>query len=159
MNIEIQDLPAMKVAYLHNVGNYVGNSELFGKLFTQLGNWAGPKGLFGPDTVFMSAYYDDPEKTNPDELRLDVCMTVPEGTEVEGDIHSQTLPGGKYAVYREEMKGPEDYKKAWQDFYKEWIPQSGEEVDMTRPFYEIYRSDPKQDPEGKHLVDICIPLN
>ena len=157
MEVKIQELPEMNVAHIHYVGNYVGNSKLFEKFFNQLGGWAGPKGLFGSDTVFLSAYYDDPEKVDPDKLRLDVCMTVPEGTSGEEDIEVKKMPGGKYAVAQFEMKGPEDYKNAWNKVYKEWLPQSGETPD-ERPYYEIYRSDPKQDPEGKHLVDICIPL-
>lgn len=157
MDVKIQDLPEMNVAYIHYVGNYVGNSELFGKLFTQLGGWAGQKGLMGPDSLFLSAYYDDPEKTDPEKLRLDVCATVPDGTEGEGEIKVQKLPGGKYAVASFEMKGSEDYMNAWNEVHKKWLPESGEQSD-ERPFYEIYRSDPKADPEGKHKVDICVPL-
>ena len=66
MNVEIKEIPAMNLAAIHHVGNYIGDAALFEKLFSQLGQWAGPKGLFGPDTVFLSAYNDDPETTDPD---------------------------------------------------------------------------------------------
>lgn len=109
-----------------------------------------------PETVFLSAYYDDPAVTPPDKQRLDVCATVAEGVEGSGDVNIQMLPGGKYVVGAFTAKGPEDYQKVWNDLWEGWLPENNYTPDFERSFYEIYRSDPHSDPEGKHEVEICI---
>ena len=158
MNTSIQELPEMRVAFIHNVGPYAGDKELFSRLFTQLSGWIGERNAFTPETVFLSAYYDDPSTTPPEEHRLDVCAIVSEGIEGSGDVKIQTLPGGKYMVGSFTAKGPEDYQKAWNDIWEEELPKHNQIPDFERPFYEIYRSDSKSDPEGKHEVEICVAV-
>ena len=58
-------------------------------MFTKLLGWAGPQQLMGPDTILMSAYYDDPSVTPPEELKLDVCMTIEDDAKVEGEIRKE----------------------------------------------------------------------
>ena len=73
---EIKEIKERNVACVSFVGNYLGNTKVFDDLFTKLLGWAGPQQLMGPDTILMSAYYDDPSVTPPEELKLDVCMTL-----------------------------------------------------------------------------------
>ena len=40
---------------------------------------------------------------------------------------------------------------------KSWLPESGYEPD-DRPCFEICHNDPKEHPEGKFVVDLCVPL-
>jgi AraC family transcriptional regulator len=39
----------------------------------------------------------------------------------------------------------------------DWLPDSGYQPD-DRPCYELYHNDPKEHPENKCIVDICIPV-
>jgi len=48
-------------------------------------------------------YYDDPDITEDDKLRVDACITVPEDTPAEGEIGRMSIPGSKYAVARFEL--------------------------------------------------------
>ena len=157
MQVEIKNLPQMNVAYVRNIGNYINNPELFAQMFSKLCEWAGPKNLMGPETVFLAVYYEDPQKTDPEKLKLDMCMTISEDIEVEGDIQKQILPAGKFAVARFELKNSKEYGDAWLEVYSKWLPQSGEQPD-ERPCYEIYRNNPEEHPEKLHIVDICVPL-
>lgn len=154
---EITELEERNVAYVSFVGNYLGNVRVFGELFGKLGSWAGPKQLMGPDTLFLSAYYDDPGVTPPEELKLDVCMTIAEDVEVEGEIKKKKLPGGKYVVMRAELTGPEEYGPAWEKVV-EWLIQNKLEIDMSRASYEIYLNSPEEHPEKHHILDICMPV-
>ena len=154
----IRQLPERLVACLEYTGNYIGNTALFERLFTQLGNWAGEKGLMSPDTVFMSSYVNDPRTTPPDELRLDVCMNITESTEVDGAIMRKLLPGGAYAVMRAEITSPEEYKVAWMALV-EWAENNNHPSDLSRPSYEIYLNNPEQHPKKHHIVDICLSVN
>ncbi len=154
---KIENLEERHVAFVSFVGNYVGKPEVFKDLFGKLAAWAGPKNLMGPDTVFLSVYQDDPRKTPPEELTLEVCMTVPEDAEVEGDIRKKMLPGGKYAVMRAELAYPKDYGPAWEEVVK-WTEENGHELDMSRPSYEIYLNNPEEHPEKHHILDICLAV-
>ncbi|MBP1910268.1 AraC family transcriptional regulator [Methanolobus bombayensis] len=154
----IKNIEEQRVAYVSFVGNYIGNVEVFASLFGKLGNWAGSKHLMGPNTVFMSAYYDDPGVTPPEELKLDACMTIEDSVEVEGEIKKKTLPGGKYVTMRAELSGAEDYGIAWEKIV-EWLMQNKLGIDMSRASYEIYLNDPEEHPQKHHIVDICMPVN
>jgi len=154
---EIKELDGMTVACVSFVGNYLGNVKVFGDLFSKLCGWAGSKQLMGPNTILMSVYYDDPGITPVEELKLDVCMTIDDEINVDGQIKKKELPGGKYVVMRTELKGPEEYSHAWEKVV-EWLTRNNLEIDMTRASYEIYLNSPDEHPERHHIVEICMPV-
>lgn len=155
--VEVKDLSKKTVAYVRHIGPYQGDSALFDALFQRLFRWAGPRGLLcGPDSQIMAVYYDNPEITAAEKLRTDVAVTVPEDTKVDGDVGKTTLPGGKYALARFELKSDE-YAQAWDALYGVWLPESGFQPD-DRPCFELYHNDPREHPEGRCIVDICIPV-
>ena len=153
----IEELAERNVAFVSYTGNYIGNSQLFAELFGKLCGWAGPKGLIGPEAVFLSSYQDDPRVTPPDELQLDVCMSIPEGTEVDSDIQKKTLPGGRYVVMQAELTGSEEYGPAWAAVV-DWMEENKQIVDMSRPSYEIYLNNPEEHPEKHHILNICMSV-
>jgi len=157
VDVEVKELPELNVAYVRHIGPYAGQFEVFESLFGRLMQWAGPRGLVGgPDTQIMSVYHDDPEVTDEDKLRLDACITVPEGTPVDGEVGQMKVPGGKFAVAHFELDH-DQYPDAWTALMGGWMPQSGYQPD-DRLCYEWYRNDPKEHPEGKCVVDICVPV-
>lgn len=153
----IKHLDERQVAFVSYQGNYMGNPQVFKDLFEKLGAWAGPKQLIGPDTVFLSAYQDDPNVTPPDELTLEACMSIADDVEVEGEIQKKVLPGGEYAVMNFELAGSQDYGPAWNQVV-DWAKENGYEVDMSRPSYELYLNDPEQHPEKHHIIDVCLSV-
>lgn len=66
------------------------------------------------------------------------------------------IGGGKFAVAHFELKNDE-YSAAWSKFMGEWFPKSGYQPD-DRLCFEHYLNDPNQHPEGKCIVDICMPV-
>lgn len=157
VKIEVKELPEMPIVYVRHIGAYKGNPALFQRLFGKLCGWAGPRGLIRPpQTKFLCVYYDDPDVTEDERLRVDVAMTAPKDTPVDGEVGKNILPAGKYAVGRFELSSPE-FEEAWSGVMGGWLPQSGYQCD-DRPCFEIYLNDPKQHPEGKCIVDICVPV-
>ncbi len=156
-DVEVIDIPDMTVAYVRHIGPYKGDSELFGRLIDKLMKWICPRGLFmPPKSQLMAVYHDDPELTDEDKLRMSIAVNVPEDTEVSGEIGKMKLEGGQFAVGRFELAGDE-YPNAWAAMYGGWLPESGYQPE-DKPPYEIYRNDPKEHPENKCIVDICIPV-
>ena len=158
ITVEVKEMPALHVAYVRHIGPYKGDSQLFERLFTQLMKWAGPRDLFNPtETKLLSLYHDDPNVTGEEKLRMSICMTFPENTKVEGEIGEMDIEAGKYAVGHFELKDSSEYEDAWKMLFGHWLPESGYQCD-DKPPYELYLNDPKQHPEGLHIVDICVPV-
>ncbi len=149
----IKDLP---VAYVRYVGPYQGDESLFERLFGQLMQWAGPRGVVREDTLMMTLYHDDPSLTDGDKLRISVCMTVPPETEVEGEIGKMEIKGGQYAIGEFLIRGDE-YAMAWKAMYGDWLPQSGYMPDDRLPF-ERYLNNPDEHPDKKHHFEIWVPI-
>jgi len=150
---EIKEMPAFHVARIRHVGPY----NQIGQVFESLMGWAGPRGLLRfPETDMLAVYHDDPATTDPSQLRSDACLTVPEGTAVDGEVTTMTIPGGLFAVGHFEIDHTE-YGAAWDKVMSEYIPTTGYLPD-NRLCYELYLNDPDQHPEKKHIVDICEPV-
>jgi AraC family transcriptional regulator len=155
--VQVKDFPEKAVAYVRHTGPYAGDEELFSRLFGTLMRWAGPRDLFVPeDTEMLTIYHDSPEITEEEKLRISVCMTVPEGTEVEGEIGYMKIPAGRYAVgtFHLDM---EQIGDAWNSLFGGWLPESGYQC-TEGPCYELYLNDPAEDPEGKHHFAIHVPV-
>ena len=156
-NVEVKDMPEMHVAYVRHIGPYKGDQALFARLFNKLMAWAGPRGLLRfPETKVLTVYYDNPDITDERKLRTDACITMPEDTQAEGEIGKTTIPAGKYAIAHFEIT-PDQYQDAWNAVYGGWLPESGYQPE-DGPCYELYLNDPEEHPEGKHIVDICMPV-
>ena len=67
-----------------------------------------------------------------------------------------TIPGGKFAVARFEIVS-EEFEEAWNMLMGGWMPESGYQPD-DRLCYELSHNNPKEHPEGKYVVDICLPV-
>lgn len=155
-NIQVQELPELHVAYVRNVGPYAGDGELFGALFGRLMRWAGPRGLCTADAQYLSVPHDDPKVTEEDKLRISVCVTVPSGTEAEGDVGIMKLAGGAYAVGHFEIK-TEEIPAAWDTMMGGWLVSSGYQPD-DRLCYERCLNNPNEHPDHLHIIDICVPV-
>jgi AraC family transcriptional regulator len=129
----VVQLPEMHVAYVRHIGPYKGDPQLFERLWGQLLRWAGPRALVGPRSQLLCIYHDSPDITEPEKLRLSVCLTVPPETQVEGEVGKMALPGGPYLQARCEL-ADDQYQAAWDYVYGRWLPESGYQPD-DRPAF------------------------
>ena len=153
--VAVKDVPAHNVIYLRHVGPY-GQTELIPRLIRKLRAWAVPRGLGGEESKLILVAHDNPGITDDDKLRLSICLTVPEGTQAEGEYGIMTIPGGDYAVARFEIP-PQRIAEAWGVVCGGWLPQSGYQPD-DRLCYEVALNDPREHPEGKIILDIHVPV-
>ena len=154
--LEVKEMPAFALACIGHTGAYQGDSALFGRLFGKLAQWAGPRGLLGPDAKLITVYHDNPDVTDAEKLRISVGVSVPEETPVEGEIGKMTIPAGTYAFARFELAADE-FGDAWDAVYSGWLPESGYQP-TDGHCYEQYHNDPEQHPEHKMVVSICVPV-
>jgi AraC family transcriptional regulator len=158
LKVTVKEMPEMQVAYIRHIGPYQGDSALFENLFGRLCAWAGARDLFRePGVRMLAVYHDNPDITEPEKLRVSVCVTVPKGTRVDGEVGLMTVPGGKYAVAHFQLKKSEEYMEAWDALYGQWLPESGYQPD-DRPPYELYEVQMDRPAGEGHQVDICLPV-
>lgn len=152
MNAEVRDMPEYNVAYVRKMGPY--GKETCSQAFGELAQWAGPRGYLASGTM-LGVYWDNPEVTPPEKCRVDACVSVPDDTAPEGQVGVQRISGGPYAVCHFEIQA-DSFQQIWDDAFA-WLVSHGYECD-DKPCYERYHSTPEQHPEGKWVLDICIPL-
>ena len=154
-HIRIVKKPERTLAFVRNVGPYMGDQALFERLFSKVIRWARRRGLMRSDLEAISIYHDDPENVLPAKQRISVGVTVPKGTKPDGEIEVMHIPAGDFVVGSFEIF-PNEYCYCWKDVM-DWIRENGKEA-IPGPMYESYRNDPNTHPLGKHIVDICVPV-
>ncbi|CAG36706.1 AraC family transcriptional regulator [Desulfotalea psychrophila] len=152
MNAKIKEMPEYNVAYVRKMGAY--GEETCKQAFAELVQWAEPKGYLRLGTI-LGLYWDNPETTPPEKCRTDACITVPDGTLAEGTIGVQLISGGQYAVCHFEITA-EGFQQAWKDAFS-WFIGKGYEC-AAKPCYELFHNNGEEDPDGRWIFDICIPL-
>lgn len=155
MDVEIKQLPAMRVATVRHTGPYNQISEAFDRL----GQIAGPAGLILPATTAMVAlYHDDPASTPADQLTSDAGLTVPDDAPLPNGLAEQRVPAGAFACTVH--VGPyEQLGDAWARFMGEWLPASGRRLNDAAPSYEVYLNDPSTTPKHELRTEIRIPVS
>ncbi len=115
------------------------------------------QGRLSASAVAIGASRDSPYTTPSHLCRYDACVAVDEAAGAVPGIESQVLPGGKYAV----LAISDTAAVSWligDLLVQQWLPASGYRLDVERPFLEIYRNNPAQDPLGRVIIDLCVPI-
>ncbi|RKE78526.1 GyrI-like domain-containing protein [Chryseobacterium sp. AG363] len=153
LKIEIKEMPEMNLASIMSLG--MANVE---PSFNILIDWAKKKNLFPRQNLKMISVYHDSCKITPlDKVRIHACMLLDEKLQQqEGEVFSETLEGGKYIVGSGEVT-LDDFEQCWVSLFL-WMNENNYAMRRTFP-YEIYHSNFKEHPEGKMIVDFCIPVH
>ncbi|MCZ6943964.1 AraC family transcriptional regulator [Bacillus mycoides] len=156
--VEIVTADKVNVAYIRHVGTYKDLAIDFPKMIEKLFHYALEKKYHVfEDTKVLTIYHDHHEFTEDYHLRTSLCITIPDEASVgTSEIGIMVIHSGKYAVGHFEIF-QDEYKGAWDFLYGEWLPNSGYKPRDSYPF-EVYRNDPRQHPENKHIVDIYVPI-
>jgi len=152
MEVEIKDMPNLRVATVRHIGPY----NQIPQAFERLGTIAGPAGLLQHAGAMIAIYRDDPESTPQDQLRSDAALVVPEGVTLPDGLVEQHIAGGRYA--RTVHEGPyEQLGDVWARFLGEWIPASGNRI-ADGVSYEIYTNTPAQVSKQELRTELFVPL-
>ncbi len=149
---EIKKIPEYQVAYVRKLGDY--DNETHHEAYKELQRWAEPRGYTTSGKVF-GLYWDNPDITPQGKRRMDLCLSVPEGTKPEGEIGIQSLWGGLYGVSHVDISDG-DFQQPWEDVFK-LIVDKGYELE-DQPKYQEFRTTSADHPGNGWVVDICIPL-
>ncbi|MFC1771415.1 GyrI-like domain-containing protein [Candidatus Margulisiibacteriota bacterium] len=154
MEPKIQKLPAQQVLYARKTGPYKESAaEAWGTLM----KFAYSNKLMDKNTKCIGISYDCPEITEAKDLRYDACITISGKTEVSGEINSQQIDGGEYAVFLH--KGAyEKLNESYAEIFKSWLPQSDYRL-RNIPCFELYLNrDPRKTKPENLRTEIYVPI-
>jgi AraC family transcriptional regulator len=156
MNATVKTLPDYHLAYLRHVGPY-GAAGGIPALWQEFARWAKAHDLWNDDALLVGVARDNPMITDPERLRYDAGIVVPEGFVPSGRVNVTHLPGGKCAILT--FRGAaREIERGWQDFFGSWLPGSGYQPD-DRPCFELYRTTETVDPAtGVFTCELGIPV-
>ena len=151
MNVEIKNMPRLRIGAVHHVGPY----STISKAFEQLGRFLGRAGMSGPAEM-VAIYYDDPRGTPPDKLHSDAAIVLAAGVPLPSGLAEQHIPAGPYAstVYVGPYDGLGD---AWMELMNEWMPTSGHKMGAGFS-YEVYLNNPMDTPKDQLRTELRMPL-
>jgi AraC family transcriptional regulator len=153
MELEIKQMPAMRLGTVRHIGPYTDVSHAF----ERLGAVAGPAGLFQrPGAAMLAIYHDDPQTTPAERLRADAAVVVSEGEVLPPELGEERLAAGRYA-YVVHIGPYEELGNTWARFTEEWLPASEHQVGPG-PSYEIYRNTPGEVPQSDLRTEMYIPV-
>lgn len=136
--------------------NHQGRMDAIGNSYNRLMQWAAPKGLMSQEDLRMiTIYHDSPKITDPNKIRMNACMTIPEDYIKDDYVNYRTIEPTKCMVAKLEV-GFHEFQQAWESCFV-WISENGYSKADIAPF-EIYYNNPNEHPEGLSIVDLCIPV-
>ncbi|MFC1234941.1 GyrI-like domain-containing protein [Vibrio sp. F74] len=149
--METQLFKPSALAYKRVTGPYGENYEL---PCEQLYQWSEEKGVADSQWIFV--YRDDPQVTSPQDCRTDICLLVPDDTEITGIVSKAHFDGGRYAFIRKVINDKSEYPLMWQQLLREAGKQFEWDDDRTCVCFELYHS---YDMET-HIADVsfCIAV-
>lgn len=154
MDVKIVDFKETKVAVIEHRGAPDRVFETSGKFI----DWRKKTGLSPVKTSrTFGIGYDDPETTPPADFRFDICGSIPQDVpENAYGIKTGMIPAGRCAVVRH--KGSLDnIADSVYYLYRNWLPQSGEELRDYPCMFEYLNLIPDVD-ECDLLTDVYLPL-
>jgi AraC family transcriptional regulator len=154
MDVKIVDFKAAKVAVIE----HRGSPALINNTVSQFIAWRRESGLspIATERTFGLAY-DNPETTEPEKFRFDICSTV--SADVPPNpygIVTKTIDGGRCATVRHHGSHTRIGESIY-PLYREWLPNSGEEL-RDFPLYFHYLNLIPDTPEHALITDIYLPL-
>lgn len=151
---EIIKMPDLQVLFSRRTGSYFTSPK---EAWHVVLDFVKEKGLMGKGVRYFGFGLDDPDITGEDKLRFDACFLPPEKTSPEGEMGTQTIKGGTYAVFLH--KGPYDQLgESFAAIYRQWVPNSGYQLAEQHPFCECVDIENKEKPPSEIEVKIYIPI-
>ena len=154
MDVRIIDFPQIAVAALEHRGapEQVNASA---KIFIDWRKSTGLSPVVSSETFGLA--YDDPISTPAELFRFDICGSVNAPIPANDfGIINKVIPAGRCAVVRH-LGSHDHLGQAASYLYREWLPDSGEEL-RDFPLFFHYRNLLPETAEHSLITDVCLPL-
>lgn len=152
-DVTIVEMEAIPVAIMEHHGHPAG---LFGTIEKFIA-WRKVRGLSPRTTATYNIFHNDPRNTPPEDYRLDLCAATQEDFERDDrDIRTGLIPGGRCARLRV-VGRPDNMEPAATFLYRDWLPDSGEELNDFPLFCQRVSFFPDV-AEHEAVTDLYLPI-
>ncbi len=127
--------PEKRTAGVQNIGDYWGLPKTWATLHEVLR----ANNLYAASRGFMSVFADHDAAIPMSEKHSYAAMVVDAGFENTYGFNDILIPGGLYAV-TVHFGSSEEIGPTWERWQKQWLPDSGWQIDAARPMYEWYQN-------------------
>lgn len=149
--IEIKEISALSFATITHHG-ITGIESTFQKLI----KWANSKNLFNnPENKVARIFHDSFKITEPDKVRMSVCLLTNELFSIEGEISSAKIKKSKCIVGRFKIP-PTHFEQAWSSLFV-WVIKNGYSP-ANENVFEIYHNNFLTGNTNEFIVDMHIPI-
>lgn len=154
MEVTIVDFPRTQVAILL----HRGAPERLNDSALKFIEWRKESGLSPVRTSrTFGVAYDDPDATEPERFRFDICGEVTEDVpENPQGVQNGVIPGGRCALVRH-FGSHDRIGESIYPLYREWLPESDEEL-RDFPLFFHYLNLMPDVAEHELVTDIYLPL-
>ena len=152
-DVRIVDFPATPVALLE----HKGDPARIGESIRNFIAWRKQAGLAPRTSATFNILHNDPQTTPPEDYRIDICAATDRPVAGNGSgISEGLIPEGRCAVIR--INGfSDDLRPAVTYLYRDWLPESGEELRDFPMFAQRVSFFPDV-AENEAVTDIFLPL-
>ena len=150
--VTVRDFPATPIAVMP----HDGDMALIGDTIRRFIAWRRANRLSPADSPTFNIFHSDPTDPAAGPVRIDLCVgtdrTFPEGDGVTRSV----IPGGRCAVLRVTERS-DDLQAAALHLYRDWLPDSGEELRDFPLFCQRISFFPDV-AEAEAITDLFLPL-
>ncbi len=152
MQVDIVDFPETLVAALE----HHGPEHLTDKTTRKFIEWRQANGFRPGMGNTYGVHYSNVVTTLPEDYRLDLCLSIakPIAENPQGVVN-KTIPAGRCARVRHIGSRHHIHPAEW--IYREWLPQSGEELRDFPIFFHYVNLGPDVK-EHEMITDVYLPL-
>jgi AraC family transcriptional regulator len=134
-----------------------GDPQLIGDSIRKFIAWRKQNHLPPRVSDTFNIFYDNPADTAAESFRLDLCASIERDVAPnEFGVVEKTIPGGRCAKLRH-IGSDDNLGAALEFLYREWLPQSGEEL-RDFPLYVQRVSFFPDVPDHAAVTDAFLPL-
>jgi AraC family transcriptional regulator len=152
--ISVRPMPALHLVYVANLKGY--SLKEICRAWNKLQHWSSAHGLLTPETLAVGISFDDPLITPLEKCRYYACLSAPPETRADSLVNVIDIPAHR-CVVSHVVCDAEQIERIYHCLYRDWFPGSGFQP-ADYPCYEIYRQTPENSPDGKYVMDVCIPI-
>ena len=154
MKPEMRELTDTSVLYVRKSGTY---GEAATAAWGVLMGYAYRNRLLSKETQTFGIGNADPTITPAENLRYDACITFSRAVQPEGDIRTQTIAGGRYAVFLHKgaYAGLSD---VYRSIFAGWLPSSGCNLRNCPCFEKYLNRDPRRTKPENLRTEIWVPV-
>lgn len=144
--------PDIELAYLRCSGGFI--HKKISVMYRELLQWVEDRECVATPSRNIGITWSDSHIVDVENWIYDACIAVRAGTNGDGPVGVQTLPGGLVAQFQIELLHGDSYDLSpyWDWFVGHWFVSSGYEL-RASPSYELY-----VETDHSFIVRLCLPL-